>query len=63
VAQSKEDEDLLTQRLLALNIRLMERLFEAGRVRVRLLNAKDANVWPNFRSLLPPPHTDSSSNN
>ena len=49
--QSKETRDLATERLLALNVRLMESLFEAGVVRIRLLKARDVNVWPDFASL------------
>jgi len=50
--QPKEDRDLTTERLLVLNIRLMECLLEAGIVRIRLLKARDANVWPTLRSPL-----------
>ena len=55
--QPKPSNDMTADQLLALNMRLMQRLSEAGMVRIRLLKARDANHWPDFRSLplLPTP--------
>ena len=41
--------DVTVDRLLALNIRLTQCLLEAGVVRMRLLTAREANRWPDFR--------------
>ena len=48
---------LRVDQLLALNLRLMQHLSEAGVVRAQLLRARNANHWPDFRSLslLPTP--------
>ena len=57
MAPPKKSGDLTAEQLLALNIRLMQSLYEAGVVRIRLERALDANQWPDFRSLplLPTP--------
>jgi len=47
--------DPTVEQLLALNIRLSQRLFEAGVVRMRLLNAREANRWPVVRAVPPQP--------
>ena len=46
--QFKECTDLTTDHLLALNTKLMQSLSEAGQVRVRLMKARDANLWPDM---------------
>jgi hypothetical protein len=43
--------DRTVAQLLDLNIRLSQRLLEAGVVRMRLLTAREANRWPNVRAL------------
>jgi hypothetical protein len=51
--QSKETQDPTAERLRALNVQLTQMLFEAGIVRVRLLKASEANVWPTFPPFMP----------
>ena len=46
--QFKACLDPTTDHLLALNSRLMQSLSEAGIVRIRLMKARDANVWPDM---------------
>ena len=57
MAQPKTSGDATADQLLELNLRLMQCLSEGGVVRAQLLRARDANHWPDFRSLplLPTP--------
>lgn len=43
--------DLTVEQLLVLNIRLTQRLLEAVVIRMRLLAAREANRWPDLRTL------------
>jgi hypothetical protein len=52
--------DLSAERLRAVTARLEQCLGEAGIVRVRLLTARDANVWPALHNLPSPPCSTSS---
>ena len=50
--QSKETREATAERLLALNVVLTQALCDAEIVRMRLLRAREANVWPTVPSSL-----------
>jgi benzoyl-CoA reductase/2-hydroxyglutaryl-CoA dehydratase subunit BcrC/BadD/HgdB len=49
VPQPKEVRDQTIDRLRELRARLQDRLAEAEDIRVKLTNARNANIWPDMK--------------